>query len=84
MRIGIHLGPCLAVLVNDRQDYFGQTVNIASRLQNISDDRIVVTSSVVEDQNVRELIIEAGLEINSFRTRLRGLTEETTLYRILF
>lgn len=84
VRIGIHLGPCLAVLVNDRQDYFGQTVNIASRLQNISDDRIVVTSSVVEDQNVRELIIEAGLEINSFRTRLRGLTEETTLYRILF
>ena len=28
--IGIHKGPCLAVTLNDRQDYFGQTVNIAA------------------------------------------------------
>jgi hypothetical protein len=31
LKIGIHEGPCLAVNLNDRQDYFGQTVNIASR-----------------------------------------------------
>jgi class 3 adenylate cyclase len=31
LKIGIHEGPCLAVTLNDRQDYFGQTVNIASR-----------------------------------------------------
>jgi hypothetical protein len=29
LKIGIHEGPCLAVMLNDRQDYFGQTVNIA-------------------------------------------------------
>jgi class 3 adenylate cyclase len=29
LKIGIHEGPCLAVVLNDRQDYFGQTVNIA-------------------------------------------------------
>jgi class 3 adenylate cyclase len=27
LKIGIHEGPCLAVTLNDRQDYFGQTVN---------------------------------------------------------
>jgi class 3 adenylate cyclase len=27
LKIGIHEGPCLAVMLNDRQDYFGQTVN---------------------------------------------------------
>jgi class 3 adenylate cyclase len=32
LKIGIHEGPCLAVMLNERQDYFGQTVNIASRV----------------------------------------------------
>ena len=26
VKIGIHEGPCLAVMLNERQDYFGQTV----------------------------------------------------------
>ena len=30
VKIGIHEGPCLAVMLNERQDYFGQTVNIAA------------------------------------------------------
>ncbi|MDO9060929.1 MAG: DUF5939 domain-containing protein, partial [Bradyrhizobium sp.] len=33
VKIGIHEGPCLAVMLNERQDYFGQTVNIAARVQ---------------------------------------------------
>ena len=37
VKIGIHEGPCLAVMLNERQDYFGQTVNIASRVQSLCD-----------------------------------------------
>src|SRR3954464_14152290 len=33
VKVGIHEGPCLAVMLNERQDYFGQTVNIAARVQ---------------------------------------------------
>ena len=33
LNIGLHEGPCLAVVLDDRQDYFGQSVNIASRVQ---------------------------------------------------
>jgi class 3 adenylate cyclase len=33
LKIGIHSGPCLAVIENGRQDYFGRTVNIAARVQ---------------------------------------------------
>ena len=36
LKIGIHEGPCLAVTLNDRQDYFGQTVNIAARVQGLA------------------------------------------------
>ena len=39
LKIGIHDGPCLAVMLNERQDYFGQTVNIASRVQNLASSR---------------------------------------------
>jgi len=41
LKIGIHEGPCLAVMLNDRQDYFGQTVNIASRVQGLADSRSI-------------------------------------------
>jgi class 3 adenylate cyclase len=39
LKIGIHEGPRLAVMLNERQDYFGQTVNVASRVQNLADAR---------------------------------------------
>ena len=32
LRVGMHRGPCIAVRANDRLDYFGATVNLASRV----------------------------------------------------
>src|SRR6185312_8965677 len=50
LKIGIHEGPCLAVTLDERQDYFGQTVNIASRVQNLAVSRaILATGSVIDD-----------------------------------
>ena len=48
LKIGIHEGPCLAVVLDNRQDYFGRTVNIAARVQGLADSRsILATGSVV-------------------------------------
>ncbi len=44
LKIGIHEGPCLAVILNDRQDYFGQTVNIAARVQALADSRTIMAT----------------------------------------
>ncbi|HWE24310.1 MAG TPA: adenylate/guanylate cyclase domain-containing protein, partial [Myxococcales bacterium] len=33
LKLGVHCGPCFAVTANGVLDYFGQTVNIAARLQ---------------------------------------------------
>src|SRR6516164_7440649 len=50
LKIGIHEGPCLAVSLNERQDYFGQTVNIASRVQGLAMSRsILATAPVVHN-----------------------------------
>jgi class 3 adenylate cyclase len=39
LKIGIHEGPCLAVMENGRQDYFGRAVNVAARVQNLAVSR---------------------------------------------
>ena len=49
MKIGVHKGPLIAVNLNDRLDYFGQTVNIAARVQGLATSRaIFATKPVVE------------------------------------
>ena len=63
LKIGIHEGPCLAVTLNDRQDYFGQTVNIAARVQGLADSRsIFATGPVVGHPAASRLLGRAGLE----------------------
>jgi class 3 adenylate cyclase len=83
LKIGIHEGPCLAVSLNDRQDYFGQTVNIAARVQSRADSRaILATGSVVDNERTTGLLAGAGLRPLSRRYALRGIADELTLYEI--
>jgi class 3 adenylate cyclase len=83
LKIGIHEGPCLAVALNDRQDYFGQTVNIASRVQGLADSRaIFATQAVVENAASAALLAEAGLTPSAQNLALRGVTEQVTIYQI--
>jgi class 3 adenylate cyclase len=49
LKIGLHAGPCIAVDLNERLDYFGQTVNIAARVQGIADSRQIVCTDPVRD-----------------------------------
>ena len=37
LKIGIHHGAAIAVTLNDQLDYFGHTVNVASRVQAMAD-----------------------------------------------
>jgi class 3 adenylate cyclase len=83
LKIGIHEGPCLAVMLNDRQDYFGQTVNIAARVQGLADARAIFASqSVVENPAVAAILAKGGVKPVSQRHALRGVGEELTLYEI--
>ena len=83
LKIGIHEGPCLAVMLNDRQDYFGQTVNIAARVQGVADARAIYASqSVVENPAVASILEKGGVKPVSQRHALRGVGEELTLYAI--
>ena len=83
LKIGIHEGPCLAVRLNDTQDYFGRTVNIAARVQGLASSRAIhVTESVVEDPNAAKILELSGLKPTMRRASLRGIVDETTVYEI--
>ncbi|HUH85413.1 MAG TPA: adenylate/guanylate cyclase domain-containing protein [Stellaceae bacterium] len=83
LKIGLHEGPCLAVVLNDRQDYFGQTVNIASRVQNLAVSRsIFATGSVLGDARSAALLERNGLTPMPRNEALRGITEQMAVYEI--
>ena len=66
LKIGIHEGPCLAVSLNDRQDYFGRTVNIAARVQGLATSRsIFATRRVVTDSEASKLLQSNGIAATS-------------------
>jgi class 3 adenylate cyclase len=83
LKIGIHEGPCLAVTLNDRQDYFGQTVNIASRVQALAVSRaILATGAVIDNPRASSLLETDGIKPMSRRLPVRGIAEELAVYEI--
>ncbi|HUB97636.1 MAG TPA: adenylate/guanylate cyclase domain-containing protein [Stellaceae bacterium] len=83
LKIGIHEGPCLAVMLNERQDYFGQTVNIASRVQSRAASRaILATGAVVENGETAAILAANGLTATPSQSSLRGIADPVTLYEI--
>ena len=83
LKMGIHEGSCLAVTLNGQQDYFGQTVNIASRVQGLAASRsIVVTESVVENAHARALLETKGLKPTLRRVALNGIADRVSVYEL--
>jgi len=83
IKIGIHEGPCLAVTLNDRLDYFGQTVNVAARVQGLAESRaIFTTKSVVEDVQVSKILEAGNFKLTEQQAALRGVADTMTVYRI--
>jgi class 3 adenylate cyclase len=79
LKAGMHVGPCIAVTLNDRLDYFGSTVNLAARLEALSTGSdVIVSRSVFEDPAVRDLIEEASNALTSepFEMTLKGFVDE--------
>jgi class 3 adenylate cyclase len=79
LKAGLHTGPCIAVTLNDRLDYFGSTVNLAARLeaQSTGDD-VVVSTAVYSDPGVRELLSDpsSGFVATRFAIPLKGFDNE--------
>ncbi len=81
LKIGIHKGSSIAVTLNDRLDYFGQTVNISSRVQKLADaDEIYISREVYEYPGVEELLKEYKVVIG--KAKLKGVEGELEVYKV--
>jgi class 3 adenylate cyclase len=86
LKAGVHTGPCIAVTLNERLDYFGSNVNIAARLEPLSDGTdCVVSDDVRRDPEVADLLEDAssGLTAEPTEAQLKGFDREHfTLWRV--
>jgi class 3 adenylate cyclase len=84
VRLGAHVGSCISVTLNDRLDYFGATVNIASRVSHLArGNDVVLTEAMFSDQEVQAEAVQHG-EIEGFETELRGYDQCFQLQRLVF
>jgi len=73
LRIGIHTGPSVAVTLNDRLDYFGTTVNLASRLSGLSQgDDMVASGAVLDDPEVCAWLSAEGVRQEKVEVNWKG------------
>ena len=72
LKIGVHAGPCIAVNLNERLDYFGTTVNTAVRLEGHSLGGDVVGG----------VLGRPGIHTERLRVELKGFQEPAEICRI--
>jgi class 3 adenylate cyclase len=83
VKIGIHEGPCLAVMLNERQDYFGQTVNIAARVQGLATSQAIhITGPVIDAPAVAALLDKEAIKPIQKQAALRGIADKIVVYEI--
>jgi len=81
IKLGLHKGPCIAVTLNERLDYFGGTVNMAARLQGRSSGGdIVLSQPLMAEPEVRELL--AGRKLAEESAVVKGFDQPVPYFRL--
>ncbi len=82
LKIGAHCGPSIAVTLNENLDYFGQTVNVAARVQSLADaGEICISEALYSAPGVSQIL--TGLKIVEFDAPLRGVEGNACVYRVV-
>jgi class 3 adenylate cyclase len=83
LKVGVHRGHSIAVTLNDRADYFGQTVNVAARIQNLADaGEIYLSDTVYEAPGIAGMLGTAGHHPVAMDAMLKGVGETVRVYRV--
>jgi len=82
LKIGAHCGPSIAVTLNENLDYFGQTVNVAARVQSLAEaGEICISEALYSAPGVGQIL--TGLKIVEFDAPLRGVEGNACVYRVV-
>ncbi len=80
IKLGLYAGPCYVITANDAIDYFGQTVNCASRIQHCAETGEIVFEADVFDRMSEEDKAKLQL-LERFETRVKGVEHALRLVR---
>jgi class 3 adenylate cyclase/carbon monoxide dehydrogenase subunit G len=81
LKLGLHQGACIAVTAGDVLDYFGSTVNTASRLEHqCRGGETIISAAVLADPEAREAL--NGRDLTEDSATLRGLNEPVRFVRV--
>jgi class 3 adenylate cyclase len=83
VKIGVFAGPCYVVTANGVLDYFGQTVNVAARLQGQAESGELVVSGELADEALRRGLVGAGALRGREEVRLKGVDGKVLIARLV-
>lgn len=82
LKIGIHRGASIAVTLNDRLDYFGQTVNIAARIQSLAGaSEIYISHEAHSQPEVQDLLTHC--DVFEEQVTLKGVRNKIDVCKIV-
>lgn len=82
LKIGINEGNALAVNSDDRLDYFGQSVNIAARVQGLAQsDEIWLTQQVLDSYMVNDSLKDNDYSTEKNSALLKGVGNPVIVYK---
>ncbi len=83
LKVGLHEGPALVVTSDERLDYFGQTVNVAARVQGLAQvGEIWLTPTVMDSPGVAGTLKEGGWTGEEKQVALKGVGGNTRVFRM--
>ncbi|MGA8532479.1 MAG: adenylate/guanylate cyclase domain-containing protein, partial [Candidatus Tumulicola sp.] len=83
LRVGFHVGPCIAMRANDRIDYFGTTVNLAARLQKLAEvGQVTLARSVAERPAIAARLRGLATSIANETLEIKGFPERIDVVRV--
>ncbi|MDC1142915.1 adenylate/guanylate cyclase domain-containing protein [Planctomycetota bacterium] len=82
LKVGLHHGACIAVTMNDKLDYFGTTVNLAARVQALSEGGdILLTKSLADDEDQAAILQAEGWTPTLIHANAKGFPEPIPVLR---
>lgn len=83
LKVGLNEGPALAVMTDDRLDYFGQSVNVAARVQGLAGSgEVWITETIWDYPEVSNIAETRGMAPEFKEATLKGVGQPTRVVRL--
>ncbi len=81
VKMGLNMGNCIAVNIDNKMDYFGNIINETARLASLSNGNdLVISRSLFTEESVKDLL--AGSNFVQEQQTIKGIPGQVVFYRV--